>query len=238
MSLRLLTVGVRLVLVGAVIVVVGAAAASCGIPPQAGGAPTAGGGTFETGATPVGAGLIVSEGHGWRGSQVLGPLPAPGACHFGSTGTGGNETGLAIPDRACTPGAVDEAVTEANLRQTLCRKGGYTDSVRPPREVTDTFKTVARNAYSAPGRSSDYELDHLIPLGLGGSSDSRNLWPELNVGDPGQFDRSNPYGNNAKDGVESRLHTAVCSGEVGLVAAQEAIATNWLTALTRLGVSP
>lgn len=58
------------------------------------------------------------------------------------------------------------------------------------------------------------------------------------MGDPGQFDRSHPYGNNAKVGVESRLHTAVCSGEVGLAEAQEAIATNWFTALTRLGISP
>lgn len=227
MSLRLLTVGV---LTGGVVAMAGAAVASCGIP-----APS---GISESRATTVGAGIVVSEGHGWRGQQIVGPIPMPGACHFGHEGGGGNDGGPAMPDRACTPGAVDGAVTQSNLRQTLCRKGGYTDSVRPPREVTDAFKKVARQAYSTPGRSSDYELDHLIPLGLGGSSDSRNLWPELNVGDPGQFDHSNPYGNNAKDGVESRLHTAVCNGEVELAQAQEAIATNWFTALTRLGVAP
>jgi hypothetical protein len=227
---RLQAAGVRRVLFGAGVAVVGAAIASCGIP-AAGGAP-------EPDVAPVSGGLIISEGHGWTGAHVLGPLPVPGACHFGRAGAGGTGGGAANPDRTCTPGAVDGAVTQENLRQTLCRKGGYTDSVRPPREVTDAFKEVARKAYSAPGRSSDYELDHLIPLGLGGSSDSRNLWPELNVGDPGQFDHSHPSGNNAKDGVESRLHDAVCSGEVGLVAAQEAIATNWSTAMTRLGVSP
>ena len=231
MSLRLLTVGGRRVLSCAVMAVVGAGLASCGIP-------ALGGTTTESRATPTGGGVIVSEGHGWKGQQVLGPLLAPGACHFGHGGAGITEGSPAIPDRACTPGAVDGAVTEANLRQTLCRKGGYTDSVRPPREVTDAFKRVVLKAYSAPGRGSDYELDHFIPLGLGGSSDSRNLWPELNVGDPGQFDHSHPSGNNAKDGVESRLHDAVCSGEVGLVAAQGAIATSWFTALTRLGVSP
>jgi hypothetical protein len=208
--------------------VVWAFVAGCGIPASGGPEPVA----------TLGGGVLVSQGHGWRGAHVLGPLPAPGTCHFGHSAGAGGPGGPAMPDRACTPGAVDGAVTASNLGQTLCRKGGYTDSVRPPREVTDVFKTVARQAYSAPGGSSDYELDHLVPLGLGGSSDSRNLWPELNAGDPGQFDHSRPSGTNAKDGVESRLHEAVCSGEVGLAAAQEAIAMDWPTAMARLGVSP
>ena len=45
-------------------------------------------------------------------------------------------------------------------------------------------------------------------------------------------------GANAKDGVESRLNRAVCSGEVTLAAAQAAVATRWDTAETVLGVAP
>ncbi len=42
----------------------------------------------------------------------------------------------------------------------------------------------------------------------------------------------------ARDGVEDRLHTAVCNGEVILTAAQQAIAANWVTAEAVLGVKP
>jgi hypothetical protein len=62
------------------------------------------------------------------------------------------------------------------------------------------------------------ELDHLIPLELGGSNDLSNLWVE-----------AGPI-PNPKDSVENRLHDEVCSGQMSLRAAQEAIAGNWMTA--------
>lgn len=211
----------------------GGALAGCTTP--AGGSGMAGGDTAGSagvqGNLPQSV-IVRVPGHGWHPGGVDGPAPAPGTCRFGTVG------GQPLPDRACTPGAVDTTVTQGNLARTLCRRGGYTDSVRPPREVTDAFKRVARAAYAAPGPSSDYELDHLVPLGLGGASDSRNLWPERNIGDPSQYDRSFTRGANAKDGVESRLHTAVCRGEVSLARAQAAVAVNWVTAESVLGVQP
>ena len=178
------------------------------------------------------ASLVVADGPGWHGGLVDGPIPATGSCRYG------NVAGLPLPDRSCTPGALDPRVTQASLPQTLCRRGGYTSSVRPPAQVTDAFKKLVRAAYSSPGDSSQDELDHLVPLGLGGASDARNLWPQPNVGDPHQFDQRASGGGNAKDGVESRLNRAVCAGEVSLAAAQEAIATNWYTAESVLGVKP
>ena len=195
----------------------------------AGSLPTASPPAAAPGPTP---GLVVANGPGWHGEAVDGPAPAAGSCHYRLV------DGVTLPDPACTPGAVDPAVTEGTLPQTLCRKGGYTTSVRPPQQVTDTFKKVARAAYSAPGASSEYELDHLVPLGLGGASDARNLWPEGNTGDPRQFDRRSSGGSNAKDGVESRLNRAVCAGEVALTAAQHAIAANWSTAESVLRITP
>ena len=70
------------------------------------------------------------------------------------------------------------------------------------------------------------ELDHLVPLELGGSNDITNLWPEV-----GKLP-------NTKDEVEYTLNRAVCDGQVTLAAAQLAIATDWLTAETRLGLTP
>ncbi|MGW5481526.1 hypothetical protein [Streptomyces sp. NPDC004008] len=43
--------------------------------------------------------------------------------------------------------------------------------------------------------------------------------------------------NNKKDPVETKLHTAVCDGKVTLAAAQQAIATDWTTAMSKLGLS-
>jgi len=83
-------------------------------------------------------------------------------------------------------------------------------------------------SYGVAGPLSAYEYDHLVPLGLGGASDTRNLWPELDVGGSGG------YTQNAKDAVETELHDAVCAGRVALGPAQQAIASNWTTAMSVL----
>lgn len=122
--------------------------------------------------------------------------------------------GSVLPDLACTPGAIDTAVTQATIQSTICL-GGYTASVRPASTLTDRFKTI--------------ELDHLVPLELGGASTATNLWPEPNRSGAGSFE-------NPKDGIESTLKTAVCKGRISLAAAQNAIASNWVTAKAVLGL--
>jgi len=47
-------------------------------------------------------------------------------------GTAGRNHGL-LPNPSCTPGAIDPAVTQANIGSTICR-AGYIDSVRRPPE--------------------------------------------------------------------------------------------------------
>jgi len=127
-----------------------------------------------------------------------------------------------LPDRSCTPGAVDPAVTQANIGSTICRSG-YTTTVRPPESQTEKFKwDVAEPAYHQHDVSG--ELDHLVPLELGGANDARNLWVETG---------SIP---NPKDTVEDALKRAVCDGKVKLRDAQAAIARNWLKAEAALGV--
>jgi len=138
-----------------------------------------------------------------------------GQCHYRDKGQ--------LPDPRCTPGSIDPAVTQANLRSTICRSG-YTRTVRPPESQTERFKfRVAYLAYGDP-HSERTELDHLVSLELGGSNDATNLWPET------------PPTPNPKDKVENALHRAVCSGRVTLAAAQDAIASDWLTAEKKLGL--
>jgi hypothetical protein len=171
-------------------------------------------------------GLVVSSGPGWGPSGLDGPVPAAGTCHGGPAADG-----RPLPDPACTPGAVDGTVTQANLGSTLCRPGGYTSSVRPPESITEPFKYSVMRAYGDGGSAGGYELDHLVPLELGGSSDTRNLWPEPD-------DHPSAGVANSKDPVESQLHDLVCAAVGGgpylpLASAQRLIAADWTTAVAK-----
>jgi Excalibur calcium-binding domain len=139
------------------------------------------------------------------------PQPAPGSCHAKGSGA------YSLPDRSCTPGAINPAVTQATIDETIC-VSGWTATVRPPENVTELEKRASIAAYGDAGSMGDFEYDHLVSLELGGAiNDPRNLWPE-----PG----ASP---NPKDAVENELHRMVCDGELRLARAQQIIATNWVT---------
>ncbi len=126
-----------------------------------------------------------------------------------------------LPDASCTPGEADPRVTPDRIASTICRRG-YAASVRPPKEVTNRIKVRVVHRYGLDGSPfAALELDHLVPLSLGGASTERNLWPELRAGRRGAV---------VKDDVEVRLHDEVCRGRIGLRAAQQAIAQDWSTA--------
>jgi len=134
------------------------------------------------------------------------------------TKTTGCESNGVLPDSECTPGAIDPAVTQQNINETIC-VSGYSSKVRPPVSETNKIKKIQLLAYGYPDVMSDYELDHLISLEIGGCPDCvSNLWPE-------------PYnismGAREKDKVENYLHEEVCKGEITLAEAQNEIATDW-----------
>ena len=156
-------------------------------------------------------------GHGLK--QVRDPGRVTGTLHGHCTYQDKGQ----LPDPRCTPGSIDPIVTQGNIRSTIC-KSGWTATVRPPESQTERFKyDVAYPAYSTP-QSEKTELDHLVPLELGGSNDATNLWPEPH---PSSY---------VKDGGENALNAAVCEGRVSLAAARDAIAANWLTAEKNLGI--
>ncbi|MFI1607620.1 hypothetical protein ACH4YN_36830 [Streptomyces griseofuscus] len=189
-----------------------------------GGAPAAGpSGTGASAGAPK-----IPVGAGPQKTYTVQQQPVAGSCHYRS------EKGEPLEDPACTPGATSPAVTQENLASTICRSGGYTKGIRPPESVTGPEKRANANSYSYTGRLGDAEYDHLISLELGGDpNDARNLWVE--PPDPGH--RAGSGVNNKKDPVESKLHTAVCSGKTTLRAAQQAIVTDWTTALSKLGLA-
>lgn len=120
----------------------------------------------------------------------------------------------ASPDHACTPGAVFE---NATLKQ-ICTPG-YTKTVR---NVSTKLKQTVYAEYnvSYPQIRGSYEVDHLIPLAIGGNNDIANLFPQPAEPAPGFKE---------KDLVEVYLHEEVCANRVVLNIAQRRIASDWLS---------
>lgn len=111
---------------------------------------------------------------------------------------------------------LNPAVTPATIGETICVYG-WTASVRPSYGMTNRIKSeLLRKAGLTDAVKSRFELDHIIPLSLGGApADPRNLqlqpWSEA----------------TEKDRVEACLPRLVCEGRLGLEEARRAIWSNW-----------
>jgi hypothetical protein len=114
-------------------------------------------------------------------------------------------------------GVRDQRVTQDSIYDTICQSG-YTHSVRPSSTVTSRIKRELMISDKLEGVESDYELDHFIPLELGGCADCpSNLWMEPYAG----------LGARAKDRVENYLNHQVCGGQMSLAEAQDTIVHDW-----------
>ena len=120
----------------------------------------------------------------------------------------------ARPNPILTPGDVFAGVGAAQI----CVKG-YSTKVR---DVSIEEKDRVYAEYGiAHHTTGEYEVDHLVPLELGGSNDIKNLWPEPALPTPGF---------HQKDLLENKLHDLVCAGQLPLPVAQHAIASDWYAA--------
>ena len=130
------------------------------------------------------------------------------------------------PDPQLTPGLADVALT----KEVICAPSFTTHTIR---YVPSARKKAIYKVYGISPDQADCpcELDHLIPLQLGGSNKPRNLWP--------QSYGTMPWNAHLKDRLEMQMHKEVCGGKTDLSAAQEEIASDWIKAyLLRFGQPP
>jgi hypothetical protein len=119
-----------------------------------------------------------------------------------------------LPNPALTPGG-----TRAVKLSEVC-SSPHDEVIR---KVSPSVRQAVFSEYGLVGASaSDYEIDHLVTPGLGGSDDIRNLWPE-----PHNQIEWNSY---VKDQLEDHLHHLVCTGQISLSTAQKDIEGNWISA--------
>ena len=118
--------------------------------------------------------------------------------------------------------ALNPDVLQDTIQSTICVPG-YTDQVRPSTSYTNGVKfKLLRQQGLDESQASEYQLDHLIPLAIGGHPRSlENLvlqpWPEA----------------KRKDRLERKMQCLVCSGQVSLEEAQHAVYEDWSIAYHR-----
>jgi ABC-type amino acid transport substrate-binding protein len=114
---------------------------------------------------------------------------------------------------ADVPGAADPRVTQANIKETVCRVG-YTATVRPPVSYTGSLKLRLMKAHGYTDSPADWELDHEVALGSGGDPTSlANLWLQ-------------PIAQARRDDVlEVRVQKDICAGRLTLAAGQRQLVT-------------
>lgn len=118
-----------------------------------------------------------------------------------------------LPDHQCTPGSVF-----ANATKEIICVHGYSKTVR---KVSLNLKKKVYAAYNVayPQPFGTYELDHLIPLSLGGDNGFSNLSPIPAIPAPGFKE---------KDLIGNYLLNEVCAGNIALTIVQEQIANDWV----------
>ena len=130
-------------------------------------------------------------------------------------------TALIIATLVALPSLADDlplnpAVTQQTIGETVCVRG-WTRTVRPRVSYTNRIKRELIRREGLPEELLvDFELDHKMPLCLGGApADWRNF--QLQPWDEAE----------RKDGVETCLCRAVCAGKIALDEARGRIWADW-----------
>ena len=111
-----------------------------------------------------------------------------------------------------TPGATAKVKMER-----LCA-ADFATSQKP---VANWQRNEALERYGVRPEQFSGELDHLVPVALGGSNDPDNLWP---------FRGTGAFTFSAKQALGIKLHDMVCSGKMSLKDAQDAFRKDWTKA--------
>lgn len=127
-----------------------------------------------------------------------------------------------LPAAALAGPSLNPDVRPEALAETICQVG-YTKLVRPAVSFTNGVKVkLVRSAGQPDDAVALYELDHIVPLALGGhprALDNLALQPWEEA--------------RRKDRIEVKLQCLVCSGQVALADAQREIVEDWQAAYHR-----
>ncbi|HKW17336.1 MAG TPA: HNH endonuclease signature motif containing protein [Terriglobales bacterium] len=150
--------------------------------------------------------------------------PAENSCHAVE------RNGFPMPDPKCTPGAFNPSLKLAVLKNPDFRTGCVRNDT-----TTEDAKAETYNWYSIShptgneGENQTCELDHLVPLYLGGADTLDNIWPQCGPDGAALDDRY----FKEKDKVEYYLGRQVRAGTMSLSAAQRGIANDWTQYLSK-----
>ena len=142
-------------------------------------------------------------------------------------GCGSTPSGPAAAVRVVPASALNPDVRPDNIQQTMCLPG-WAETVRPSTVFTNGAKAKLAQAQGMPpAEASFYELDHRVPLVLGGHpTNPPNLAVlALNVA-------------QRKARLERLLAVQVCTGKVSLDSARERIYVDWPAAYRDLVDKP
>lgn len=109
-----------------------------------------------------------------------------------------------LPDPSLTPGAI-----RTTSRSNICGQG----TVYLRQDAGELRSAIAKR-YALP-TTKGYEVDHLIPLGIGGANVVENLWPQ-------------PWPEaHKKDRLEWHMRDMICRNGADAATLQQAIRTDW-----------
>jgi hypothetical protein len=120
-----------------------------------------------------------------------------------------------LPDDKLTPGVIATLDTDK-----VCRPG-YSDTVR---KTTAAQKAQAFKLYGLTNKPGpDFEVDHRIPLSIGGADAAKNRWPQSYL--------TSPWNAHIKDRLEFYVHQRVCVKKtMTLLEGQRLFQGNWIAA--------
>ena len=116
-----------------------------------------------------------------------------------------------LPDPIVTPGDAQN-ISLAEIKKLRSAPA------RLPNIPSDVKRRVFLS-YGLRVDETNYQLDHLIPLSLGGSDAAKNLWPHSRKGSFWTVEK--------KLTLEKRVYRLVCAGRLSLIAARREVASNW-----------
>lgn len=137
---------------------------------------------------------------------LVSPIPGRDVAEtFGGVKTSASRL---YPDKSLTPGAINRSVT----KKEICEQG-----TKRLRHVSPAMKCQVYRRYhlSCDQPKGAYEVDHFIPLSLGGSNDIENLFPQPSP----EF--------HWKDKVEFFLYRQMCDNKITLNEARIRIWADW-----------